>query len=129
MDLARCVAERLGRSPIQEDHILLAIAYEGTDIGAKRLRAMGCTTDAVRKIVDRPGRGEGTRDATPFSAESMNSFEKAAASAAGAKVNSGHLLLAITEDPDGAAALLLKEIGLDLTALRADVREQIAGEG
>lgn len=102
-------------------------------LDADALALLGIDLDQVRQAAEERF-GQGALDAAPtghapaghipFSAQAKQALGAAVAQAAALRtgsISSGHLLLGLLADADGAAARLLRTCGVDIPALTADV--------
>jgi ATP-dependent Clp protease ATP-binding subunit ClpA len=118
-----------------------AAVDEGRDgLDPDALATLGIDLDAVRRVTE-ASFGEGSLDAKgrkpvrtghiPFSKRAKKTLELALREALRLKhrhISSGHILLGLLRETDGAAALILIDAGIDLADLRDDVTRRIASE-
>jgi ATP-dependent Clp protease ATP-binding subunit ClpA len=108
-------------------------------LDAEALRTLGIDLDAVREAVEESF-GEGALDAPPgrfrkghipFTKESKKALElslRHALRLKSSEINSGHILLGVLHDDDFASVLVLKKMGVDVDALRADVTRLLGAD-
>jgi len=124
---ARGVAIELHHDFIGGEHVLLALAGEQHGLAARALSSHGLDEARVRADVLRrlpPGSIDAGPGPMPFTHEVKRALELAreeAKSSDHAHVTTGHVLLALLQVEDGAAAATLAGLGLRL----ADARERL----
>jgi len=123
--LARGHAQRLRRSAVEPEHLLLAIADAGEGAALSVLASLGVSRDLLRGAVlcraepgdQWPGRPV---DLSPPAAAALTRAEKEAEVLAQQRVGTEHLLLALAAD--GIGAQVLDGLGVEEGRLRAAVR-------
>jgi dihydroneopterin aldolase len=132
LTLAQNEAERLGHGHIGTEHLLLGLVYEGEGVAAQALVAAGVTPDAARKQVEIiVGYGETNTSQRTFTWDSKRTFEGSLREAMGLGHNyigTEQLLLGLTNETEGAAVSVLRNLGVDPGALRREVVRRITGE-
>jgi ATP-dependent Clp protease ATP-binding subunit ClpC len=129
---------RLGHTHADSEQILLGLIAEGTGIAARALKAMGFSFKQGRIEVEKIiGRGPGFTSAEiPFTPRAKRILICACDEAdklESKDVGTGHLLLglireaneSLNEEQQGAALMVLQNVGVDLTALRTEVLRMI----
>jgi Clp amino terminal domain, pathogenicity island component len=128
--LAQDEARRLGHSYIGTEHMLLGLIHEGECIGAKTLKSLGISLDAVRQQVEEIiGQGEGepapsghipwiprARKVLQLSLPEAQQLEKN-------YIGSEHILLGLIAEGEGVAAQVLVRLGADLGRARQAVHD------
>ncbi len=118
-----------------------ALVDEGRDgLDPDALATLGIDLDAVRRVTE-ASFGEGALDTKgrkpvrtghiPFTKRAKKTLELSLREAIRLKhdhISSGHILLGLLRETDGAAALILIDAGIDLADLRDDVTRRIASE-
>jgi len=127
---AREEAGALGHDSVGTEHLLLALG-EGSGTAAAALRRAGIDQAAVRSAVERiVGRGTpGPSGHRPFSPGAKKAMELALREAIRLhqdRIGTEHLLLGVIRGGEGVAAqVLVKDLGVDLNALRETVLEMV----
>ena len=124
--LAKQETKRLGKNVVGTEMILLGILDEGTGVGARVLADLGITIKDVRiemeKIV---GFGdEYSETQIAFTPRAKKLIEKAwniAGEKKMSKINSEHLLEAMTQMPDSVAMRVLTNLGADVIEIRQGI--------
>jgi len=114
------------------EHLLLGLLACDDDIAAPLLAKHGIVAVEVRAQVARAG---GRGDAPPANGQPLTARAKQVLALASreaealddGEVGPGHLLLGIIKQATGVAALVLREMGVDLEELRDEVLESRAG--
>ena len=109
------------------EHLVLGLVREGEGIGAKALTSAGVTLEAARAQVAtsipatpaRSGTGNALTRATSAALQAADTYAETDAVDA---IGTDHLLLGLTDDPDSPATNLLRELGVSLEELRANVQ-------
>jgi ATP-dependent Clp protease ATP-binding subunit ClpC len=127
--LANAIAREYEQEYVGTEHILLAIAAEGTGIGARILESRGATQDRIRAEVEKiiRSRLEDTWvfGRLPGSPHFKNVVARAIeeARALGSKeVCTEHLLLGLLAEKGCAAHQALRALGLTARQVREDVK-------
>jgi hypothetical protein len=126
--LSREEAIRLGHSYIGAEHILLGLIYEGECIGAKALRLLGISLDAVRQQVEEIiGQDQqGPSGHIPWTPRAWKVLELSLREAQRLRKNyigTEHILLGLIAEREGVAAQVLVRLGADLGRARQPVRD------
>ncbi len=124
--LAQEESRRLGQNFVGSEQILVGLIEEDTSSAALVLKKLGLDTSAVRAEVERMiGRRSGfVGTDIPFTPKAKRVLEQSIQEARQLDqdyIGPEHLLLSITQDSEGVAAKVLKNLGIDL----AQVREQL----
>ncbi|MBQ8922535.1 MAG: ATP-dependent Clp protease ATP-binding subunit [Oscillospiraceae bacterium] len=121
---ARAEAEQLGHGFVGSEHLILAMLHDGSNVGAAILRThrvhLQRFQQAVLQEIGRESPTSLTDDAyTPALRRILHSAEKLRGRAGDVQaVSSEDLLLAVLKDEHCGAAMLLREMGISLHALR-----------
>jgi hypothetical protein len=121
---AEQAARALNHCYLGTEHVLLGIIGETSDAAAVTLRKLGVDADAVRADIERlvqrgpEPTGPAPLPLTPRANEAIRLAADEAQSVAQAEVDSEHLLLGLAREPDGVAAVVLRNLGLPLEELR-----------
>lgn len=126
--IAQQEAKTLGHDFLGGQHILLALLSEGEGIAAKALRQQGLVAEEVRQRVrEAPAPASEpvtAAHAPPFTPDAKRSLEAALREALNLghqHIGTEHLLLGLLRDPQGPAARVLVESGLQLDDVHAAV--------
>lgn len=134
MSFSRQAALRLNHEYIAPEHMLLGIVEEGTGVAANVLKNMGVDLAAVRAEVERivePGKSQVTMGQLPFTPGGKRVLERSLEEASQFGHNyigTEHVLLGLLRDTDGLAGRALRQLGVSLDTVRAEVLEFL-GEG
>jgi len=125
-------ASVLGRHGLTRSAVVTEVARStGTELDASALTSIGIDLDAVRTSVEStfgPGALDGRRGRAghiPFTPRAKKVLELSLREAIALKsrsITDGHLLLALIREGEGLAAKVLHDRGVDLPALRDEVR-------
>lgn len=124
MDGAEVEARALAHSYIGTEHILLALLREPESRAARALASLGVTYEKVTAAVARMmGRGVEV-DALPpaFTGKAQEAVDLAAREASGQgleRADTEHILLALVQDPRGAATRILVQLDAEPAMIRA----------
>lgn len=126
LELAEEQARGLHHSYVGTEHILLALLTEPDNPARTALGSLGVTRERVRKaVVQMMGIGvEGPAGELPLTDAAENAIEGAeleAQRAGQGHVGAEHLLLALVQQPRGAATRILMQLDADPEAIRAAV--------
>ncbi len=124
--LANGEARGLHHSYIGTEHILLGLLRAPDGAAASALSSFDVTYDQVRaSVVRMMGIGVGeVMDELPFTGAANEAIDRASreASVLGAEeIGTEHILLALTREPNGAAARILRQLDAEPAAVRAAV--------
>jgi ATP-dependent Clp protease ATP-binding subunit ClpA len=130
--IARQEAAGLHHEFTGTEHILLGLLACDDEIAAPLLSKHGIVAVEVRTQVARPGSGrdEATENAQPLTARAKQVLTLASREAEqldDLEVGPEHLLLGIIRQASGVAALVLSDMGVDLSELRDEVLDARAG--
>lgn len=130
--LALMEASRFKHDHIDPAHLLVGLLREEKGVASRVLSASGVTLEAVRERLGAT-LGYGQED-TSFKAYTLRS-KKILELAFGAmrrlgheRMDTEHLLLAVASEPEGAAAKILSDLGINQRELRANVMSFIGEE-
>ena len=121
---AKTEAEQLGHSFIGSEHLILAMLHDGSNVGAAILRThrvhLQRFQQAVLQEIGKEAPVQLSEEAyTPALRRILRNAEKIKAHAADQPVvSSENLLLAVLKDEHSGAAMILREMGVSLNALR-----------
>ena len=124
--LAQEEARKLNHGWIGTEHLLLGLLAEGQDTAARVLASADITLEAVRREVEALiGRGEqppsGHIPFTPRAKKCLELSLREALQRGDNYIGTGHLLLALMRERDGAAVKVLEKLGANLGQLREQV--------
>ena len=112
---------------IGTEHVLLALVAEDSGIGADVLQALGVDTHQVRVEIEKlvhsgpESVAVDERPLTPRAREALEFARQEALCASQGHVDTEHLLLGLLREPDGVAGVVLRNLGLNLDAVREEV--------
>lgn len=126
--LAESIAREYEQEYVGTEHVLLAIAREGTGLGARILSEQGATEQRIREQVDKLVKAS-LEDTwvfgrLPGSPHFRNVIARAIEEARGLKnkiVGTEHLLLALLAEKGCVAQATLKELGFTSKSVREQV--------
>jgi Clp amino terminal domain, pathogenicity island component len=125
--MAQEEARSLQHGFIGTEHILLGLMDDGDSVAARVLAGFGATADRVRaRVIDvvGVGHGQGGSGSPPFTPRAKKVLElslREALQLHHQHIGTGHMLLGLLREGEGVAALVLVEMGLDLSTVRAEV--------
>jgi ATP-dependent Clp protease ATP-binding subunit ClpA len=127
-------ARSLKHDRVDTEHLLLGLLHEKDGVAARALRGRVVTAERARaEILRRVASGEETTPRTvPFAPRAKKVLERALHEALGMEQNSitgEHLLLALADEPEGLAAVLLSDLGADSLTLRFEVIRMLSASG
>jgi ATP-dependent Clp protease ATP-binding subunit ClpC len=131
--LAQDEARSLDHDYVGTEHILLALAEEGTGVGSKVLEAMRITMDSVReKVEEITGRGQvpprkGHIPFTPAAKKVLELSLREALQLGHTYIGTEHILLGLVREGEGVAGQVLVGLGADLSRTRQLVVEILTG--
>jgi len=128
--LAKEEARRLGHNVVGTELILLGILGEGTQIGAKVLKDLGITVKDVRQEVENIigfGSEYQAKDIsfTPRAKKLLEVAWTKAKKYNRTRIESEHLLLAITSEKDCIAMKVLENLGVDVVEIKQGILKEI----
>ena len=128
--LAKEEARRLGYNVVGTELILLGILGEGTQIGAKVLKDLGITVKDVRQEVENIigfGSEYQAKDIsfTPRAKKLLEVAWTKAKKYNRTRIESEHLLLAITSEKDCIAMKVLENLGVDVVEIKQGILKEI----
>ncbi len=126
--LAKEEARRLGRNVVGTEMFLLGIIGEGTGVGGRVLTELEITIRDARKIVEELiGFGNEYYDKeVVFTERAKRVLEKAwelAKKEKKSRIESGHMLLAITTEPTSIAMQALEQLGVDAVEIKEGIKK------
>jgi ATP-dependent Clp protease ATP-binding subunit ClpC len=130
--LAQEESRLLNHNFIGTEHLLLGLVHEGDGVAAQALVALDIRLEAVRQQVEEIiGRGESTPSGhIPFTPRAKKVLELALREALELGHNyigTEHILLGLVREGEGVAAQVLVKLGADLSRVRQQVIQILAG--
>src|ERR671922_2435331 len=130
--LAQEEARLLNHNYIGTEHLLLGLIHEGEGLAAKALESLGVTLDQVRsQVEDMIGVGTATPQGhIPFTPRAKKVLElslREALQLGHNYIGTEHILLGLLREGEGVAAQVLVRLGADLSLVRQQVIEVLAG--
>jgi ATP-dependent Clp protease ATP-binding subunit ClpC len=132
LELARAEAPRFYHDFIGTEHVLLGLLTLENDAASNVLRRFGVDREAVRMEIEKlveVGPGPETTPAIPFTPRVRKAFVLAAREAKAmnhAQIGTEHIILGLLIEGSGVAALVLKNLGLDIERTRAEICKMTA---
>lgn len=128
--LAKQEARRLGTNVVGSELVLLGIIAEGTGVGARVLTKLGVNMKDARIVVEKLiGDGQDfSNTQIQFSSRVKKILEMAwdkAKKHSKPKIQSQHLLFAITKEPDCLAMSALENLGVDVIEINQGILKEI----
>jgi ATP-dependent Clp protease ATP-binding subunit ClpA len=130
--LAQEEARLLNHNYLGTEHLLLGLAHEGEGVAAMALESLGISPEAVRAQVEEII-GQGQRAPTghiPFTPRAKKVFElslREALQLGHNYIGTEHILLGLLREGEGVAAQVLVKLGADLSRVRQQVIQLLAG--
>lgn len=126
--LAKEEARRIGRNVVGTEMFLLGIIGEGTGVGGRVLAELGITIKDTRKIVEEMiGFGNEYYDKeVVFTERAKRVLEKAwelAKKDKKTRIESSHMLLALTTEPTSLAMHALEQLGVDAVEIKEGIKK------
>jgi len=131
--LAQEEARMLDHNYIGTEHILLGLIREGEGVAAKAIESLGISLETVREQVEEiigQGRQAPSRH-IPFTPRATKVLElslREARRTGHHDIGTEHILLGLVREGEGVAAQVLGSMGADLTRVRQQVIQLLAGE-
>ena len=131
--LAQEEARLLSHNYIGTEHILLGLIAESEGIAAQTLERLGISLEAVRDKVDSiigcggPGAPAGHIPFTPRAKKVLELSLREALQLGHNYIGTEHILLGLIREGEGVGAQVLINLGADLSAVRHQVIQQLAG--
>ncbi|MCG3132169.1 MAG: Negative regulator of genetic competence ClpC/MecB [Phycisphaerae bacterium] len=126
--LANAVAREYDREYVGTEHLLLAIASDGTGLGAEILSSHGATPEKLRREVDALVQKSleetwvfGRLPGTPHFKNVMAVAVEQCQQLEGRELCTEHLLLALLKEPGCIACKALKALGVTYDKVRGEV--------
>ncbi len=129
--LAQEEAKRLSDSYIGTEHLLLGLVQEERGVAARVLRDMGVNSYQVRRIIEESSRRTGqpvrgqTTGLTPRTKRVIERAVEEARRMNHHYIGTEHLLLGLVGEGSGLAIDVLKDLGIDLDAIRMQTTRAI----
>jgi hypothetical protein len=132
LELAQEEAQVLNHSFIGTEHILLGLIQEGEGLAAKALESLDISLGAVRaKVEETVGPAgvspAGSRPFTPRAKKVLELSLREARQLGHNYIGTEHILLGLIREGEGAAAVVLKDLGVDLAGARDTVLSMLGG--
>ena len=123
-------ARRLNHVHIGPEHLLLGVAREGKDLGARALATFGLTLDDTRRRVeaDLPRGLHGPGSHIPFTEPAKKALEQSLHTALGLQhkhIGTEHIVLGLASDDAGVAGKVLTDAAGDLDRVRREVLRRL----
>ncbi len=133
MVLAQEEARRLNHDYIGTEHLLLGLLRYDEGLAARALSFLGVTLNEAREQVESMvGRGDGGDVGqvpfTPCSKQVLDGALREALLLGHNYVNTEHVLLGLTNDPDGVAMHVLSRLGVDPDEIHREVAGMVGGQ-
>ena len=130
--LAQEEARLLNHNYIGTEHILLGLIHEGEGVAAKALESLGISLEAVRAQVEEIiGQGQSAPTGhIPFTPRAKKVLElslREAKQLGHDYIGTEHILLGLIREGEGVAAQVLVKLGADLSRVRQQVIQVLAG--
>ena len=130
--LAQEEARLLNHDYIGTEHILLGLIHEGEGVAAKALESLGISLEAVRAQVEEIiGQGQSAPTGhIPFTPRAKKVLElslREALQLGHNYIGTEHILLGLIREGEGVAAQVLVKLGADLSRVRQQVIQVLAG--
>jgi ATP-dependent Clp protease ATP-binding subunit ClpC len=127
-------ARSLSHNYIGTEHILLGLIREGRGVAAQALESLGISLAAVRQQVEEiTGQGQhapsGHIPFTPSARKVLELSLPEALQLGHNYIGTEHILLGLIREGHGVAARVLADHGADLSRVRQQVTELLAGRG
>ena len=128
-------AESMSHTWFGSEHILIGLLAEGTSAAAQLLEESGVTYERVLESVkEKLGSGNSTikikpQDFTPRAKRTMQVANAERAAMNNGYIGTEHLLLALLEDDDSYACVIMGELGADPEELRRSILSEAGSEG
>ncbi len=133
--LANSIAREYEQDYVGTEHVLLAIAQEGTGLGARILQERGVTEGRIRSEVGKLVKASledtwvfGRLPGTPHFKNVVAAAIEEARELKSREVCTEHLLLGLLAEKGSVAHAAMKNLGLTAKSLREDVRRATAAE-
>jgi ATP-dependent Clp protease ATP-binding subunit ClpC len=133
-ELTQKEAENAGHTYIGTEHLLLGILVDGQNVGARALREMGVSLEAVRTtLTSVSGRPEDKLDGqlrpTPRTRKVIETAFQQARAMGHSYMGPEHLVLGLVVESEGIAALMLRDMGVTPGRTWAAVTRLLAEPG
>ena len=130
--LAQEEARMLNHNYIGTEHILLGLIHEGRGVAARALESLGISLEAVREQVEEIiGQGQqapsGHIEFTPRVKKVLELSLREARALGHNYIGTEHILLGLIREGEGVAAQVLVKLGADLSRVREQVVQLLAG--
>ncbi|MFQ5856721.1 MAG: ATP-dependent Clp protease ATP-binding subunit [Anaerolineae bacterium] len=129
--LAQEEAKRMHHNYIGTEHLLLGLVKEGSGVAARVLKDLGVNSFQVRKIIEETvGQGRRTllgqtTGLTPRTKRVIELAVEEARRMGHHYIGTEHLLLGLIREGDGLAVNVLRDLGVDLDAVRIEATRAI----
>ncbi len=131
--LAQEEARLLNHNFIGTEHILLGLISEGDGVAAKALQSLGIALESVRDRVQEtigPASGPPSGASPPFTPRAKKVLElslREALQLGHNYIGTEHMLLGLVREGEGVATQVLVTLGAELSAVRQEVIQVLAG--
>jgi hypothetical protein len=131
LGLARKEADRLGHNFLGTEHLLLGLIKLGQGVSVNVLAKMGVNLETVRAEVEKQvGTGPGHKmigniPFTPRTKKVLDLARREAKALNHTYIGTEHILLGLLREGGGAAALVLRSLGLDLEKTRQEILKEL----
>jgi ATP-dependent Clp protease ATP-binding subunit ClpC len=116
-----------GSAHINSGHYLLGLMYNEVGLGAKALTALKLSAGEVRgRLVGEGGAQPRSVHPPPLSGEARDALHAADEFSARGDIGSDHLLLGLVMSPDRIAAQVVRQLGVEPTAIRDELNPLLA---
>lgn len=128
--LAQDEARKLKHNYVGTEHLLLGLLSEGEGIAAKALNKVGVDLEKARKqVIQLVGEGKYETDILGFTPRTKRVFELSfleARKLGHSYVGTEHILLGLIEEGEGVAAVVLVNLGVDLSKLKENIIKSVS---
>ena len=131
LEMAQEEAKRLQALTIGTEHLLLGLVREERGLASRVLRDLGVNPSEVQRLVEQEARRAGEQrrgEITALAPSTKRVIESAVEEARRMRhqyIGTEHLLLGLIREESGSALDLLRELGVDLEAVRAQTTRAI----
>ena len=132
LELARAEAPRMHHDFIGTEHVLLGLLQSDTGIAASVLQKLGVETEAVRTEIETlvgVGQFHEASGAIPYTPRVKRALFLAANEAKDLKhpsIGPEHILLGLLKEGSGVAAVVLKNLGIQITQARQEIERRLS---
>jgi ATP-dependent Clp protease ATP-binding subunit ClpC len=129
--LARTEAVRLNHSFVSTEHLLLGVIRLGEGVAVNAFKRLGIDLEKVQLEIERQvGKGEDRRPSsnilfTPRAKLVIALTGKEARALHHTYIGTEHILMALLDENEGVAAHVLKNLGVEMKALRREIENEL----